>query len=212
MKKIISVALIILLICMAAVGCGSSSDSTADSTTQAENNNSEAAAPTAEPGQASGLGTSYTAYLETKSEIINRMADGLGESQPMAAMELLGVNMVEMYMVPMAALGMDESYANETLAYLNASDVDYKADGNHYSVAYTGADGVQISCESTYDKDKEAATTKISQAGKEALIFEYTKTSYGHASQYFKKKDDIMQITLAKSEHAKPKKIDIKLS
>ena len=191
MKKFIVMTLTVLLICMTAAGCGQSSETPADGTAQTENSSAEVpAASDVQPGQAGGLSTSYTAYLNAKSDLINRMATGLGDSQPAAAMELLGMNMVEMYMVPMAALGVDETYAEAMLSYLNAADVKYTADGNHYAVSYKGADGVEVACETTYDPGKEAATTKISQSGKEALIFEYAKTSYGYASQYFIKNDD----------------------
>lgn len=188
MKKIIAMTLTVLLICLAATGCGQSSDTSTDSTAPVENSSTEA--PAAQPEQAGSLSTSYTAYMEIKSDLIARLADGLTDSQPMASMELLGMNMVEMFLVPMAALGMDETYAAATLAYMNASGVKYTADGNNYAVSYSDVEGNQMTCETTYDPDKEAATTKITQSGKESLIFEYIKTSYGYASQYFIKNDD----------------------
>jgi hypothetical protein len=128
--------------------------------------------------------------METKSDLVTRLADGLGESQPMAAMGLLGMNMVEMFLVPMAALGVDEAYAEATLAYLNASGVKYKSDGNNYSVTYSDGTGAEMTCETKYDSDREAAVTTITEAGQEALVFEYYKTSYGYASQYSIKNDD----------------------
>jgi hypothetical protein len=188
MKKFIAMTLSVLLICLAATGCGQASDTTADSTAQAANNSTEA--PTAQPTQAGNLSTAYTAYMEIKSDLITRLADGLTDSQPMASMELLGMNMVELFLVPMAAMGMDETYAQATLAYMSASNVKYTADGNHYTLTYSDGQGNQMVCDSTYDPAKDSAVTKITESEKDSLVFEYLKTSYGYASQYYLKNDD----------------------
>jgi len=185
MKKYIAMILTILLICTAATGCGKSSDTTTDSDIH-----SGSESPAGQPEQAANLSTSYTAYMEIKSDLVSRLADGLTESQPAASMELLGMNMVEMFLLPMVALGVDETYAKATLGYFNAADIKYTSNGNNYAVTYTGADGVQMTCETSYDPAKDAAMTKISQAGKESLVFEYLKTSYGYASQYYVQNDD----------------------
>jgi hypothetical protein len=194
MKKIIVLTLVLLLISMTAVGCGgNSSDTSSDSSTTAESNSAKTTDSGSDSSQTEGVGGlsgSYMAYMEIKSDLVTRLADGLGESQPMAAMGLLGMNMVEMFLVPMAALGVDETYAETTLAYLNASGVKYSSDGDNYSVTYTDGTGAETTCETKYDPDREAAVTTITEAGKEALVFEYYKTSYGYASQYLIMNDD----------------------
>lgn len=192
MKKLITLTLVMMLICMTAVGCGGSSDTSSDSA-PAENSSAETAdsgSDSAEPEAIGGISESYVAYMETKSDLVSRLADGLTDAQPTAAMSLLGMNMVELFLVPMAALGVDEAYAAETLAYLNASGVKYTSDGNNYSVTYTNGVGDETTCETKYDPDREAAVTTITEAGKESLVFEYCKTSYGYASQYYIKNDD----------------------
>lgn len=193
-KKYTVFLLIFLLVCLSSAGCGKSGNSSQDSSAPADNVKQTAddsdVVPDTQPAQNGSFSAAYSAYVETKSDLITRMADGLTDSQPAAAMELLGMNMVEMFMIPMAAVGLDETHAKETLAYLNTSGVKYTAEGNHYLLTYSDAQGSEVTCDTLYDPKKDTVATKIMEAGKESLVFEYTKTSYGYASQYYLKNDD----------------------
>lgn len=195
LKKLMSALLIILLIGLTAAGCGGkSSEASQDSSTPSgsEEQPGDSADTTSDSEKQDGsFSTAYTAYLETKSDFVGRIGDGLSESQLTAAMDVLGMSMVELYMAPVAALGMDEETAKQMMTYLNATgDVDYKADGNHYTMSYKDEKGIETICDGKFDPKKDAAAITMTEGGKETLTFEYTKTSYGYASQYCIQNED----------------------
>lgn len=192
----------ILLICLLLVGCGKPSNASNDSVKPADNatettdnsagktKDSSTGAPIAQSDKPRNLSESYTAYITVKGDFSSRLSDGLSEAQSAAGLDLLGISLIDLYLVPILAMGVDETYAQSALSYFDFTGIKYTADGNHYTLNFTDAGGIPTVIETTYDSAKDAASSEVKQSGEKAVILEYTKTSYGYATQYFIKNGD----------------------
>lgn len=193
MKKLLIVFIALFLIVATVAGCGQPSAAppagaaSAGAEPAADN---KAGTSAMQPALNGSLSVSYIAYMKTKSDLLTRLSEGMADSPSIASMDLLGIGMVELLLLPMTAMGGDESSVQMALGFFNVSDIKYKADGNHYTVTYKDVEGIPMICETTYDPAKDAAVTKITRSDEGALVFEYRKTSYGYASQYCIENDD----------------------
>lgn len=186
-------AILVCVLMFSLTGCGKSSDASKDGGKPADSgvktSDSAAKAPDTQTGPAKSIAQGYGDYAGTKGNFIGRLSDGL-EDQPAASMELLGVVLVELYVAPIVGMGVDEAYARTVLNYFSLKDIQYTGAGNRGALTFTNAEGVRMVCEATYDAAKDALTAKVTEADKDPLIFEYTRTSYGYASQYSMKTSD----------------------
>src|SRR5690606_8733072 len=130
---------------------------------------------------------SFGAYTEAKSELVSILTDAL-TSNPgteLESMSFLGMTMVDPALIPASCFGLGESTANATLKVLGAKDVAYSESGNQYIVKYQGAQGEQYEVQGEYDKAADALKCVSKLDGKEALISEYRKTSFGYVGQIY---------------------------
>jgi hypothetical protein len=186
----------LLLIALAA-GCGAKTENLPQ-----ENENTEPGneVPTEEPNEpASGdqgdvnytagtMSEAYTAFNDFKYVVLNRITNSLSESESgaMASMELLGLPFMDLLLAPVAMMGMEEASVAAGLAFLNAADVDYKANGNDYTLSYKDTEGSVWSFTVKYNIDgKDHMQCTVKQQGADSLYFEYMKTSFGYAAQYY---------------------------
>ncbi len=109
----------------------------------------------------------------------------------MAALELLGLPMMDLSLAPVAFIGMDETSLKIGLGILNAADIDYQVSGNNYALSYKDSEGITWKYEVQYEiggKERSQCTLKKQEA--EILYFEYMRTSFGYAAQYISSEED----------------------
>ncbi|NLM79099.1 MAG: hypothetical protein GX173_13640 [Ruminococcaceae bacterium] len=201
MKKIISIALILALLILSAgcTGPGSTTkgDATGGQTTKSGGQTTTATTTkeTSKPvnGDADDtVSAAYGVYIEAKSEMITNLMDGLGENDETAMMvlDLLGVTMLDLTLLPASLFGLGETAVNAGLGFLGASDVRYSENGNQYKVTYKEKEGKAINVEGTYDKGANSLVCSSSTDGKVNLYSEYYETSFGYIGQYYLIGDD----------------------
>ncbi|MEA4914400.1 MAG: hypothetical protein VB061_07510 [Christensenella sp.] len=205
MKKILAIALSVLLLAFALTGCskakdaadetvpsavqGTVSDAIADAETvdndvvEAVEENAAAAVDTAS--------TFYSAYIEDKSAVLNKLLDGLGNNADtaMSALSFLGVSMSDLYLLPALYFGLGETSVSAGLAMMGATDVVYQEQGNNYTITYKNSDGQQTALTGTYDNGKSLIVVG-STNGVENVFAETYRTSFGYVSQFYSIGDD----------------------
>jgi hypothetical protein len=210
MKKTISLLIAVLMLIALFAGCGGQSNtkpSTADN--EASENSAvsekEAAdvsedAPANSSGDVVSGGTaadSYTAYINAKGVVVNKIADGLtnNEDTALTAMSVLGFTMADMALIPASFFGLGEQSVESGLSMLSATDVQYTENGNSYTIAYkTVADeenaSKAYSFSGTFDPATDSLTCTASTDGVETITAEYHKTSFGYVGQYYFSNED----------------------
>lgn len=145
---------------------------------------------------------SYTAFTQAKGEVFHAITDAIS-SNPDTALEsisFIGVAFLDLALIPAACFGLGAEMANTTLGFLGAENIDYSEDGNIYSVKYKGEDGAQYELQGEYDKGADALKCIAKTDGKDTLVAEYRKTSYGYVAQYYSIDEDgtfVYQITVS---------------
>jgi len=201
MKKIISLALIMALLILTAGCAGPGSTTNGDATssqTTKSGGQTTTAATTKETTKSAGgdaddtVSAAYGAYIEAKSEMITNLMDGMGENDDtaMLVLDLLGVTMLDLTMLPASLFGLGETAVNAGLGFLGVTDVKYSENGSQYKVAYKDKEGKAISVEGTYDKGANALVCQSSTDGKVNLHAEYYETPFGYVGQYYMLGDD----------------------
>jgi hypothetical protein len=130
---------------------------------------------------------SFSAYMEAKSEVISILSDALvsNPGTELDSMSLLGVIMVDMALLPASSFGIGQEAASMTLGFLGADDVVYSEKGNQYSVKYRSDKGEQFELQGVFDKAADALKCTSLKDGKESLISEHRKTSFGYVGQVY---------------------------
>lgn len=205
MKKFLSLLLAVMMIFVLFAGCNGAGQSNTDETESADQEETETAeisetAEVSEPvtvesaisSSGSPVVDSYTAFVEAKSAMVTRLTDGLSNNEATlwASMSMLGVVMVDLYLLPVAFFGLGEEAAVAGLAFFNASGVQYTENGNSYTITYSNEEGSVSSLTGVWDAAANSLVCTGSTDGVENIYSEYHKTSYGYISQYYFLNDD----------------------
>ncbi|HHX59069.1 MAG TPA: hypothetical protein GX706_04890 [Candidatus Moranbacteria bacterium] len=143
-------------------------------------------------GSPANAAESYGAYIEAKGEVVTTLTDALASNPgtELDSISLLGVVMVDMALLPASSFGLGQVAASTTLGFLGAEDIEYSENGNEYSVKYRGDEGEQFELQGVYDKAADALKCTSLKDGKESLISEYRKTSFGYVAQIYSINED----------------------
>ncbi len=135
---------------------------------------------------------SFGAYMDAKSKLISTLSDALATNPgtEFNSMSLLGVVMVDIALAPVSCFGLGQNAAVATLGILGAEDVEYSESGNQYSIKYRNKDGKKCELQGEYNKAADALKCIVKIDGKESLISEYRKTSFGYVSQIYAVNED----------------------
>ena len=208
MKKLLSIALALLMFAFVLTGCAkandaasqAASDAVSDAVTAAENGDSAEAAKAAEAAvedvQQNGADSDtasafYSAYMEAKSAVLTPLMDALGNNPDtmMSAMSFLGVTMSDLYLLPAMYFGLGETSVATALAMMGAKDVTYNEQGNQYAVTYKDSNEKTVTLTGTYEKGKSLVTVG-STDGTENVFAETYRTAFGYVGQFYIIADD----------------------
>lgn len=195
----------ILLIMMLLVSCGgraTTGDETHDKgnsdvlvdpdVQQGEDSEGQQDVDSGVSGPPANAAESFGAYMEAKGEVVTILTDALSNNPgtELDSLSLLGVVMVDMALLPASSFGLGQAAASTTLGFLGAEDVVYSENGNQYNVKYRGSEGEQFELQGVYDKAADALKCTSLKDGKESLISEYRKTSFGYVGQIYSINED----------------------
>jgi len=143
-------------------------------------------------GSPANASESFAAYSEAKGELVTILTDALAKNPgtEMNSMSLLAVALVDLAVIPASCFGLGEEAATMALGMMALKDVVYSENGNQYSVKYTNAEGEQYELQGVYDKAADALRCTSLFDGKESLIWEYRKTSFGYVGQFYVTNED----------------------
>ena len=205
MKRILAITLSILLLTFAMTGCAKAKDAADETVSEAvQGAVSEAAsavesadsdvAGAVEENAAAAVDTAsafYSAYIEDKSAVLNKLLDGLGNNADtaMSALSFLGISMSDLYLLPVLYFGLGESSVSAGLAMMGATDVTYQEQGNNYTITYKNSDGQQVALTGTYDSGKSLVAVG-STDGVENVFAETYRTAFGYVAQFYSIGDD----------------------
>ena len=208
MKKLLSIALAILMFAFVLTGCAkandaasqAASDAVSDAVTAAENGDSAEAAKAAEAAvedvQQNGADSDtasafYSAYMQAKSDVLTPLMDALGNNPDtmMSTMFFLGVTMSDLYLLPAMYFGLGETSVATALAMMGAKDVTYNEQGNQYTVTYKDSNDKTVTLTGTYEKGKSLVTVG-STDGTENVFAETYRTAFGYVGQFYIIADD----------------------
>lgn len=199
-KRLLFQLTAMILIMALLAGCGRKVPSTEDKSdkqvTKSDTQVTADVSPQSDSDKASNqpatAGESYSAFTSAKGEMYNKLSDALSSNVDTAfdAMSLLGVALVDLALVPVSCFGLGEESVNIALGFLGAQDVEYNENGNKYSVKYKNTEGKLYELEGVYDKAADSMKCTVKEDGKDSLIMEYRKTSFGYVSQVYSIKGD----------------------
>ena len=199
MKKIVSLALAMLMLAFVLTGCAKAKDASEDAVseaitasegTDASAGDSSAQSDTQQSAPTGGKNDSssefVSAYMEAKSAVLTKLMDGLGNNPDTAmnAFGFLGLTMSDLYLLPAMYFGLGEGSVQTALAMMGAKDVTYDEKGNTYTISYKNADDKMETMVGTYDKGRSLLATG-STDGMENNFFEAYRTSFGYVSQFY---------------------------
>ena len=216
MRKLVSLALSLIMIAFVFTGCSKATDAAEDVAAQA----AEAAAAgeefeeevTAEAQQSATDATNsdtasafYSAYIDAKSDVLTRLMDGLGNNPDtmMSAFSFLGISLSDLYLLPALYFGLGESSVAAALAMMGAKDVTYSEQGNQYIVTYKNSEDKQSSLTGTYEKNHSLIAVG-STNGNEDVFAETYRTAFGYVGQFYFIADDgtatLYQVSISGSD------------
>ncbi|HCS75152.1 MAG TPA: hypothetical protein DIW17_14920 [Clostridiales bacterium] len=146
-----------------------------------------------DPGSSQSIvAESYCAYMEAKGELTTIISDALSDNPgtELDSLSLLGVILVDLALFPATSFGLGEAAANSALGFLGVKDVDYKENGNQYSIQYTDDEGMKYELQGVYDKSADSLKLTAITDGKETVVSEYRKSSFGYVAQTYVLDDD----------------------
>jgi len=200
MKKYLAILVSILLLLGTMSGCAKAKDATVDANEAAAAVSGEAEEVVTDVAEAaSGAAQSaddsasafFSAYMEAKSAVLNKITDGLTNNPDtmMSAMSYLGATLSDLYLLPAMYFGLGESSVATALSMMGAKDVKYDEQGNNYTVTYKNSDELEAKLTGTYDKGKSLVCVG-STAGTENVFSEVYRTSFGYVGQFYAIADD----------------------
>lgn len=186
----IFLALLLLAGCSFSFEGSFSGEETFDGEDNLGSDNPSAGNPGSKP--TSNASESYTNFIQAKGALLESLTDALSENPDtqMYSMSFLGVALLDLMMIPATSFGLGEEAAIMTLGFMGIDDVEYSEFGNTYYVKYTGNDDKVYEMEGEYDQAADALKCTIKTDGKESLISEHRKTSYGYVGQFFSYNND----------------------
>lgn len=203
MKKVLAIALSLVLIATVFSGCAKAKDAAteavSDAIAAADDSTAEVvteAADLAETAEESGSDSDtasafYSAYVESKSIVLGKITDGLTNNPDtlMTAMSFLGATLSDLYLLPAMYFGLGESSVSTALAMMGAKDVIYDEQGNTYTVTYQNSDEQEVKLTGTYEKGKSLVCVGTT-AGVENVFSEVYRTAFGYVGQFYGVSDD----------------------
>lgn len=202
------IRMVAIMLALLLVGCGGVGTS-GDQPTQSPGTNQQEDTPPAEvepkdketpepdeqpdkPGTTGTAGESFGAYVEAKGEVLTILSDALANNPgtELDTMSLLGVMMVDMTLLPATSFGLGEEVAIPMLEFLGAEGTAYSENDNQYSVKYKNSEGELYELQGVFDKAADALKCTVLLDGKEAVISEYRKTSFGYVGQIYSVNED----------------------
>ncbi|HHX75138.1 MAG TPA: hypothetical protein GX699_09590 [Firmicutes bacterium] len=138
-------------------------------------------------GPPSTAADSYVAYMEAKGDLVAILTDALANNPgtELYSMSFLGFAMVDLALIPASCFGLGQEAAITALGFLGLDDIEYSESGNQYSVKYRNDKGEQYELHGEYNKAADALTCISKLNGKESLVSEYRKTSFGYVGQTY---------------------------
>jgi len=190
MKKLIALTLVLVLV-FSFTSCKSAS--LINDIANIANGSSSGAA-------ADSPATAYQKYSEMKSAAYDRINTIIGEHDELTltvGMSLLPVAMVDLTLIPLTVIGIEGGAAG--LAFMGMGNIKIDQNGNVYTITYTDSDNNTIKQTCEYDKNSDSMKSIISGSSeKETMVFEYTKSGVGYASQYTTLNEETGDYTLIK--------------
>ncbi len=199
MRKILSLALSLMMIAFVLTGCAKAKDAAADAISNAvgatestdaaasdpaAQNDTQQSAPTG--GKNDTASEFVGAYMEAKSTALTRLMDGLSNNPDtmMNALSFLGISMSDLYLLPAMYFGLGETSVATAMAMMGAKDITYSEQGNKYTITYKNAEDKLASLVGTYDKGRSIFAVG-STDGVEDVYFEAYRTAFGYVSQFY---------------------------
>jgi len=135
---------------------------------------------------------SYSQFLEAKSNMVTRLTDALANNPDtgLTSLSFMGLALVDLAMLPATSFGLGDQAAASALGLFGFQDVVYSENGDQYSVKYKNAEGTPCELKGEYNKAADALKCTGLIEGKEELVYEYCKTSFGYVGQIYTIKDD----------------------
>ena len=201
MKKILSLAMILLMIAFTFAGCAKAKDAAEEAVSKAIEaaKSGESMESAAQEAVQSIQGNSdsdtasefYGAYIEAKSAVLDRLMDGIGNNPDtmMSMFSFLGVAMSDLSLLPAMYFGLGETSVATALAMMGAKDVTYNEQGNQYTVTYKDSNDKTATLTGTYEKGKSLVTVG-STDGTEDVFAETYRTAFGYVGQFYIIADD----------------------
>jgi hypothetical protein len=207
MKKTMCVLIAVLLMASLFAGCGKPTASQSDQSpggvetqvpavgkpTASQSDQSPGGIETQVPAVGSStVAESYSAYLEAKNALLTKLTDGLSNNPDtvMATLSFFGITMVDVAALPVSYFGLGQQAAEIGLSMVGAANVKYTENGNSYTISYSDDENNTYVFSGTYDPAAGALTCTATANGKESIFFEYRKTAFGYAGQYYMLNDD----------------------
>lgn len=191
MKKLLSVALILLLIVSALAGCVKAPNIK-------DSGSSSSAAVTQKPDQPKDkpagsnskqtLSDSYEKYTALKSEAYARFEEFINSNTDaaMLGMTYLSVIMIDLELIPISVIEQEKIAVEAALGILGMKDISISKSGNISTLKYADNEGKKFEFKAEYDAASDSAQVSITDdKGSETTFFEYVKTDSGYASQYY---------------------------
>ena len=201
MKKILSLAMILLMIAFTFAGCAKAKDAAEEAVSKAIEaaKSGESMESAAQEAVQSIQGNSdsdtasefYGAYIEAKSAVLDRLMDGIGNNPDtmMSMFSFLGVAMSDLSLLPAMYFGLGETEVGVALAVMGAKDVTYSEQGNQYTITYKDADDQESTLTGTYDKGRSLVAGGTTD-GKENVYAEIYRTAFCYIGQFYFIADD----------------------
>ena len=215
MRKLLSLALSFIMIAFVLTGCAKATDAAEDVAAQAveaaeTGETLEEAAAEAQQSAPDGTDSDtasafYSAYLDAKSDVLNRLMDGIGNNPDtmMSAFSFLGISLSDLYLLPALYFGLGEGSVAAALAMMGAKDVTYSEQGNQYIVTYKNSEDKDSSLTGTYEKNQSLIAVG-STNGNEDVFAETYRTAFGYVGQFYFIADDgtatLYQVSISGSD------------
>ena len=215
MRKLLSLALSFIMIAFVLTGCAKATDAAEDVAAQAveaaeTGETLEEAAAEAQQSAPDGTDSDtasafYSAYLDAKSDVLNRLMDGIGNNPDtmMSAFSFLGISLSDLYLLPALYFGLGEGSVAAALAMMGAKDVTYSEQGSQYIVTYKNSEDKDSSLTGTYEKNQSLIAVG-STNGSEDVFAETYRTAFGYVGQFYFIADDgtatLYQVSISGSD------------
>ena len=215
MKKILCVALaLVLIFSLSACGANSAKSSNSPDTKNSPNspsanqsannntNNSNSSnAPSSNATITNTPSEAYGKYTDMKGIAYNNISGKMSENVELvfsAVLTILPVAMVDLTLIPLTIIGVEGGEA--ALTFLGMGNINIEQSGDVHTITYTSSDGASMTQTCEYDAATDSLKSIISDIGEslDSLVFEYTRCGDGYVSQYAMYEEERGDYTLIK--------------